>query len=111
MSDVEIIDLGEFDPSTNKRSFDAVSYETCFWRGLLSFEGMGKDTKVVVYSDREDLLGDDYAVKPGTLKEVVDPERAKVLIAKAITSCFDHSVTQEALPDGRGGWIRLETDT
>lgn len=113
---VEILVLGEFDPEKKRRNFDAVSYDRYYWRGRLDFvlwaatEGEAPEGRIYVMSDRKDL-GDDYAVKLGTIDEVENDERAKQVIAKAIEKCFDHTTTVEAISDGNGGWITLETDT
>ncbi len=112
MENVEIIELGAFDPKTNRRTFDAVSYETCYWRGRLDFvlwPGTGEG-RIYVMSDRNDL-GDDYGMRPGTVDEVENDDRAKEVIAKAIIQCFDHTITYEVLSDGNGGWIPFTTDT
>jgi len=112
MADLEIIKLGEFDPEANHRVFDAVSYGRFYWRGLLSFVRFAPtDTRICVFSNRDDAFGDDYAVRPGSLEEVADDTLAASVIAKAVTECFDHTRTVEALSDGNGGWITLETDT
>lgn len=109
---MEIITLGEFDPETKGRDFDAVSYGRFYWSGRLDFvirEAI--EGSVYVFSDRSDALGDDYGMRPGTVNEVEDDERAKQVIAKAIEQCFDHKTAVEAISDGNGGWIPLETDT
>ena len=112
MADVEFLRLSEYNPELNQREFDAVSFGEFIWRGLLKFERLSADNECIsVYSDRSDILGDDYATRPGTIEEVIDAVRAREVIAKAIVSCFDHTVTVEALSDGKGGWITLETDT
>ncbi len=108
---VEIIELGEFDSEKNRRNFDAVSYGRCYWRGRLDFVlWSATEGRIYVMSDRDDL-GDDYAMRPGTVDEVRDPDRAKQVIAKAVEQCFDHTTTVEVISDGNGGWVRLETDT
>jgi hypothetical protein len=108
---VEIISLGEFDPVTKRRDFDAVSYDRYYWRGRLDFVlWEATDGRIVVASDRSDVLGDDIAMRPGTLDEVADDDRAKQVIAKAVEQCFDHTHTVEVISDGQGGWIPLETD-
>lgn len=116
MSDVkrvEIVTLGEFNPETKRRDFDAVSYGRFYWRGRLDFVLWEEpnEGRIYVYSDRGDLMGDDYGMRPGTIDEVENDERAKQVIAKAVEQCFDHTTTVDALSDGSGGWITLETDT
>jgi hypothetical protein len=74
-------------------------------------QGEPAEGRIYVYSDRNDILGDDYAVKLGTIEEVMDDDRARKVIAKAIEKCFDHTTTVEAISDGNGGWVTLETDT
>lgn len=112
MSDVEVLHLGQFDTELNRREFDAVSYGRCFWQGLLQFERLSDtDSRIFVFSNRRDALGDDYATRPGTVEEVRDKALAEGVIEKAIVSCFDHTTNIEALPDSKGGWITLETDT
>jgi hypothetical protein len=110
---VEIIMLGEFDPETLRRDFDAVSYGRFYWRGRLDFVlwEQPNEGRIYVYSDRSDVLGDDYGMRPGKIDEVENDERAKQVIAKAVEQCFDHTTTVEAISDGNGGWIPLETDT
>ena len=110
---VEIIALGEFDPETRRRDFDAVSYGRFYWRGRLDFVlwQQPEEGRLYVYSNRDDVLGDDYGMRPGTVGEVENDERARLVIAKAIEQCFDHSSTVEAIRDSAGGWIPLETDT
>ena len=110
---VEIIELGEYNPETQRRDFDAVSYGRFYWKGRLDFVlwGQPKEGRIYVYSDRSDVLGDDYGMRPGKIDEVENSERAKQVIAKAVEQCFDHTTTVEAIGDGNGGWIPLETDT
>ena len=90
-----------------------MSFGTFLWQGLIRFEHwQGADTpnRLYVISDRNDPLGEDYAMRPGMVDEVQDETLAKTAIAKAIVECFDHSITREALPDGKGGWITLDTN-
>ena len=110
---VEFLFLGDFDPETNRRDFDAVSYGTFYWRGRLDFIEWErpKEGRIYVFSDRDDPLGDDYAMRPGKIEEVEQDELARRAIAKAIVQCFDHTTTIKAFSDGKGGWITLETDT
>ena len=110
---VEIIVLGEFDPETKRRDFDAVSYGRCYWRGRLDFViwEQPNEGRIYVYSDRSNVFGDDYGIRPGTIDEVENNECAKQVIAKAIEQCFDDTTTVETISDGNGGWILLETDT
>lgn len=114
---VEILSLGAFDPEKKRRNFDAVGYGSCYWSGRLDFvlwaatEGEAAEGRIYVFSDRTDILGDDYAMRPGTVDEVRDDKRARQVIAKAVEQCFDHTTTVEAISDGNGGWITLETDT
>lgn len=109
---VEIIALGAFDPATKRRDFDAVSYGRYYWRGRLDFVlWEATDERIFVASDRSDVLGNDFAMRPGTLDEVEDDERAKQVIAKAVEQCFNHTRTVEVISDDDGGWIPLETDT
>lgn len=110
MADVEFMMLGEFDPDRQRRHFDAVSFEKFCWQGLLRYEEVNEG-EVVVYSSREDPLGNELAYKPGSPNEVSDPELARQAIAKAIVECFDHRTTVEVIPDDNGEWIRFETDT
>lgn len=109
---VEVISLGEFDSEKNQRDFDAVSFERFYWRGRLDFV-LSEATKghIYVFSDRNDALGDDYGMKPGSIEEVENDELAKNVIAKAVLQCFDHKTATEAISDGNGGWVTLETDT
>ncbi len=112
MANVEIISLGEFDPETSRRDFDAVSYDRFYWKGRLDFVlWEATEGRIYVYSDRNDVLSDDYGMRQGTVDEVENDERAKQVIAKAIEGCFDHTTTVEAISDGSGGWISMETDT
>ncbi len=113
VGNVEIVALGEFDPETKRRDFDAVSFGRHYWRGRLDFVlwQQPEEGRVYVFSDRSDVLGDDYGMRPGTVDEVENDERARQVIAKAVEQCFDHTTTVEALSDGKGGWIPLETDT
>ena len=107
----EIINLGEFDPIKNRRDFDAVS-GGFFWSGRIDFELWGGgEGRIYVYSDRHNILDDDFGVRPGELDEVRDDEFAKRVIARAIEQCFDHTTTVKAISNGNGGWITLETDT
>jgi hypothetical protein len=110
---VEIITLGIYDPETQRRDFDAVSYGRCYWRGRLDFVlwDQPKEGRIYVFSDRNDVLGDDYGMRPGTIDEVENDDRARQVIARAVYECFDHTTTVEAISDGNGGWIPLETDT
>ena len=110
---VEIVALGEFDAETRRRDFDAVSYGKFYWRGRLDFVlwEQPNEGRVYVHPDRSDALGDDYGMRPGTIDEVENDKRARQVIAKAIEQCFDHTTTVEAISDGNGGWIPLETDT
>ena len=108
---VEILSLGEFDPEKKRRDFDAVSYGRFYWRGRLDFVlWEATEGRIYVLSDRNDI-GDDYAMRPGTVDEVENDDRARQVIAKAVEQCFDHTTTVEAINDGNGGWITLETDT
>ena len=108
---VEIISLGEYDTETHQRNFDAVSHGRYYWRGRLDFVlWEATEGRIFVFSDRNDPSGDDYGVRPGTIDEVEDDERAKQVIAKAVEQCFDSTRTVEAISDGQGGWIPLETD-
>ena len=50
MRNVEIVNLGDFDPERDQRYFDAVSFGSNYWRGLLRFV----HPNVYVYSDGED---------------------------------------------------------
>lgn len=110
---VEIISLGEFNPDTKQRDFDAVSYGKLYWRGRLDFVLWKEppEGRIYVISDRSNALGDDCGMRPGTIDEVVNDERARQVIAKAVEQCFDHTTTVEAISDGNGGWISLETNT
>ncbi len=110
---VEVVQLGRFDEEQNCRDFDAISYGAHYWRGLIRYERwreLGQE-RIYVFSDREDPLGDDYAMSYGNIETVRDDQLAISAISKAITRCFDHTTTVEAISDGSGGWITLETDT
>jgi hypothetical protein len=112
MSGVEIISLGEFNPETKRRDFDAVSHDKYYWQGRLDFVlWSATEGRIYVFSDRNNALGDDYGMRPGTVDEVENDEQAKQIIAKAVEQCFDHTTTVEAMSDGNGGWIPLETNT
>ncbi len=110
---VEIVTLGYFDPETKRRDFDAVSDDRYYWRGRLDFVlwGQPNEGRIYVFSDRNDVVGDDYAMRPGTIEEVENDERARQVIAKAVEQCFDRTNAVEAISDGKGGWITPETDT
>jgi hypothetical protein len=110
---VEIVALGDFDPDTKRRDFDALSYGRYYWRGRLDFVlwDQPEEGRIYVFSDRSDVLGDDYGMRPGTIEEVENEVRARQVIAKAVEQCFDHTTTLETISDGKGGWITLETDT
>ena len=111
MTGVEIISLGEFNPETQRRDFDAVSYDRFYWRGRLDFVmWSATEGRIYVCSDRSDTLGDDCGIKPGTIDEIENDERARQVITKAVERCFDHRTAIEAISDGNGGWIPLETD-
>ena len=88
-----------------------MSYGRYYWRGLVQVEDISQEPAVVIYSDRNYLLGYDYAIKRGCQKEVRDAASAAEIIKHAILSCFDHTETITAVSDGEGGWARLETDT
>ncbi|HET6746901.1 MAG TPA: hypothetical protein VFH06_02220 [Candidatus Saccharimonadales bacterium] len=109
MADVEFLRLGEFE--SEGREFDAVSFGRFLWQGLLKFEEWPGEPRIAVYSDRRNVLDSEYATRPGKREEVLRAELARAAIMKAILSCFDHTITTEALSDGRGGWIPFETDT
>ena len=113
IQNVEVISLGEFDSEKLRRDFDAISFGRCYWRGRLDFVqwDQPEEERIYVFSDRSDVLGDDYAMRPGTIEEVENDERARQVIAKAVEQCFDHTRTVEAISDGNGGWIPLFTDT
>lgn len=113
MSSVEFLRLGEFERASNSREFDAVSHERFLWRGILRCqEWEPGQFRVYVFPDRFDNTPDYYAVQPGEVEEVEDRRSASAIIKKAITSTFEHRLsTVEVLSDGKGGWIRLETDT
>src|SRR5205085_3603351 len=109
---VEIVTLGEFDSETKRRDFDAVGYGY-YWRGRLDFVlwEQPNEGRIYVYPDRLDVQGDDYGMRPGTVDEVENDERAKQVITMAVEQCFDPTTAVEAISDGKGGWIPLETDT
>jgi hypothetical protein len=50
-------------------------------------------------------------MRPGAIDEIENDDRARQVIAKAIEQCFDYTNTVEAISDGKGGWIPLETGT
>lgn len=62
---VEIVALGDFDPVEKRRDFDAVSYRRYYWRGRLDFVLWGQpvEGRIYVFSDRSDVLGDDYGMR------------------------------------------------
>jgi hypothetical protein len=108
---VEIIALGEFDSETKRRDFDAISYGKFYWRGRLDFVLRDAvEGEIYVYSDRSNMLAEDYGVRPGTINEVENNDRAKQIITKAVEQCFDHTTSVEVIGDGDGGWIPLGTD-
>lgn len=87
-----------------------VSYERFFWHGLLSFQYWEGEGRIYVFSDGNDPLGDDYAMRPGSIEEVRRDDLARTVIEQAVAG-FDHTITFEVLPDGNGNWIPLQTDT
>ena len=113
VENVEIVALGNFNPETKRRDFDAVSYGRYYWRGRLDFVvgDHPEEGRIYVFSDRSNVLDDDYGMRPGTIGEVENKELARQMIAKAVEQCFDHTTTVEAIRDGNGSWVTLETDT
>lgn len=92
---VEIVALGEFDTETQRRDFDSVSFGRFYWRGRLDFVFWEEpnEGRIYVYSDRSDVLGDDYGMRPGDIEEIKDDVRAKQVISKAVEQCFEHTTT------------------
>lgn len=95
MADVEVLELGEFDPERQARDFDAVSLGRFYWMGRIAFDDSWEDGgRIVVYSDRSDPLGNDVAIKRGEPEHMIDEVNAKALISRAIISCFNHTTTK-----------------
>lgn len=109
MSDVEFLNIGEY--SNRRRTFDAVSYGRCFWQGVAILDTTFEPPRIYVYSDRNNLLDGECAIRPGHEDELSDNDQAKTIIAKAIDTCFDHTYTTEAIRGNDGELIPLETDT
>jgi len=110
LSDVEILRLGEFNPSDNSRTFDAISLKRFYWEGMIQFiQWSETESRIYAYSDRHvKYRGDTGILFDASRETVEDEELARRTIAKAVLDCFyDVRASYEVLSDGNGGWIPL----
>ena len=102
----EIIFLGDYDPESSSRTFDAIRDGEYFFRGSLEHGVSGRKPTVIVASDRDDPASHECMITHGDPAIVQKEALARVIISQAVDR-FSVWGVRTAIQNADGTWTIL----